>query len=39
LIIKKKILYGKAENYKDYALDALKLVVNKTEEILGKKNI
>ena len=36
---KKKILYGKAENYKDYALDALKLVVNKTEEILGKKNI
>ena len=36
---KKKIIYGNAQNYKDYALDALKLVFNKTEEILGKKNI
>ena len=30
---KKKIIYGNAQNYKDYALDALKLVFNKTEEI------
>lgn len=36
---KKKIIYGKDQNYKDYAMDALKLVVNKTEEILGRKNI
>ena len=36
---KNKIIYGNAQNYKDYALDALKLVFNKTEEILGKKNI
>ena len=36
---KKKIIYGQAQNYKDYALDALKLVINKTEEILEKKNI
>ena len=34
---KMKIIYGKAQNYKDYALDALKLVVNKTEEILERK--
>lgn len=35
----KNIIYGKQKNNKEYSLDALKLIINKTEEILEKETI